>query len=174
MPVGQIDAIQVTQDDLLDSPHVYEVEGQGTATRLIHTPGTVLLAQTLELLCLAELGPREGAREQGFHECADVFASLLGFPDQTVGIAPGIGRYLFGIVVVVGRAPARRLSLVGFDEFSAEVDAYELRVAPHPHCLSDMQCGYGVERLLEAHVMIGVDLVLSPERRVETLLLKGQ
>lgn len=81
MPFGQIDAIQVTPDDLLDSPHVYEVEGQRTATRLIHTSGTVLLTQTLELLCLAELGPREIAREQCFHEFPDVFASLPGFPD---------------------------------------------------------------------------------------------
>ena len=171
--VGQVDPVQVVPDDLLDTPYVDEIKGQCTATSLIDASGAVLLAQALEFLSLSELRPGERAREQGLHEFPYMFAPAFSFADQTVGIAHGIGCEFLGIVIVVGRATTGWLPFVGFDEFATDVDAYELAVTSHPSSLPDIPGGNRIKRLAEIHMMIGMDLVLAPEGRVEALLLEG-
>jgi hypothetical protein len=108
------------------------------------------------------------------HEIPDVLALLLSLLDHAIRVPHGIRRKLFGIVVVVGRATAGWLSLMGLDQLSTDVNTYKLAVPADPRCLSDIPSGNGVDRFAKADVMIGMDLVLAPRRRIKPLLLERQ
>ena len=59
--VGQVDAVEVATDDLLNASHIDEIEGKCTATSPIYALEAVLLSQALEFLRLSKLGPWDGS-----------------------------------------------------------------------------------------------------------------
>jgi hypothetical protein len=156
-------------DDVLETAHVDQLEGQRPGTGLLQPSGAVLLGQTQKLLGLTELAPGEIARQELFGKAADMSPELAGFGDDAVGITAGIGGQRLGVVVVISRASARLLRQVRLDQLFPEIDAHERAVSADGHLAPQIGRGHGVEALAKLYMVIGVDGALGPVRRVESL-----
>lgn len=156
-------------DDALDAMYVDELERERAAARGVDPVVAVAVGQPHQLLRAAELGPRAVAGQQLLGELADVVAAATRVADHPVRIAPGVRLELVGVVVVVGGATARRLCRVCLDQRAVGVQAHEPTIAAHPERLADEARRDRVQRLAEAHVVVGVHLALPPHRRVEAL-----
>lgn len=155
------------EDDLLEPSNVDQLKGESALASLFEALAPVLLGQPNELLSLPELGPREVTGKELLHEAPDALAELLGLGNGGVGISPGVGSEILGIVVVVGRASSRGLWEVGLDQLPPEEDADQRTITADGDWLADVACGDRVGRLQELDMMIGMDLALGPARGVE-------
>ena len=63
---------------------------------------------------------------------------------------------------------------MGFDQGAVHVDPYEPGVTSDPGGSTHVGVGHGVQGLVEADVMVGVDLVLAPVGRVEAFAFEGK
>lgn len=158
---------QSPQQDVLHPLDVDHIEGQGPAAGLLETLRTVLLGQAHELLGLTQLGPGEVSAEELLGEAADARAQLLGLADHVVGIPPGVGPQLLGVVVVVGSASSGRLRDMGLDQLSLEVDAHQRTIPADSNLLAAILGGNRVEGLAELNMVIGMNAALGPVRRIE-------
>ena len=166
-------AVEGAFDDLLDTSDVDELEEERSPAGGIESFAAVLVGQPQEFLALAELRPREVAGQHRLHEASDVGTLAPSLAEQRVGVSPGVGSQLLGVVVIIGRAAAFFDTLVGLDELALDVDADQLAVAADPDAFADVTGGNGVEGLLELDVVIGVDFALGPHGRIESLAAEG-
>lgn len=160
-------------DDPLDLLDVDDVEAERASARRVDTLATVLAAQAQQRLRLPELGPREVAREQALHEDADLLAALSSFGNHPIWISHRVASLVLGVVVVIDRALARSLAGVGLDQLALDVDPHQLAVAAHvgDRLRIHVARRHGVQRLLEHHAVIGVDLGVGvPRGRIEARL----
>ena len=129
-------------------------------------------SEHFELLALAELRPGEVPGEELLHEAPELRALLLRRAHEAFGIAHRVGGLLLGVVLVVGGASSGRLSLMGLDEFAPKVGAHQPPVRSHPNLFSDVAGRYRVDGAAELDVVIGMDLTLTPGRRIKAPTFK--
>ena len=153
--------------DLLDAADVDELEEECSPAGGIEAFAAVLVGQAQELLTLAQLRPREVASEECLHEASDVGTLAFGLAEQRVGVSPGVGSQLLGVVVIVGGAAALFDTFVGLDEIALGVDADQLAIAADPDAFADVTGGNGVKGLLELDVVVGVDFWFAPLGRIK-------
>ena len=165
---------EAAEDDPFDALDVEEVEGERAATGPVETLASVFAAQAQELLGLAQAGPGPDPSEQSLHEASDSRPLGAGLADHPIDVAHGVVGAFRRVVGVDGASLALLDASMGRDEFVADVDADELRVAPHPDLFAHVTGGRGVEGLLELDVVIRVDLGLGPGGRIVGGALEGQ
>ena len=160
-------------EDGLDAADVDEIEVQRALAGAIEARAPVFVAEPQELLRLAEVGPGERRDEEAFEKAADVRAEAAALADHAVGIAHGVRRELFGIVVVVRGATAGWLPGVRLDQLALVVGAHELPIDAGPDGLVEVARRDGVDRLVDLDVVIGMDLARDPRRRIEARTVEG-
>lgn len=165
--------IQAMVNDAFEATNVDQIERQRPAACTIDTHRTVLLGQADQFLGLAQLGPREGAGEQLPGETSDVLSARLRLFDQALWITHGVGPFLLRVVLVVGVAAPGGLLGTRLDQRSSAVDAHQGAIAPDVNLLTEIAGWDRIECLLELNVVIGMNLALSPNGRVEAFSDQG-
>ncbi len=160
---------QVLYDDLFNPFDVVQVKGQRPAARLIAAQSAILFSQPQQRLALPDLCPREVSGQQAGHELAHMRPTPLGVVDQPFGVTQRVVRQLSGIISIVGRPMPGLLPLMGFDYLTVVVDAHQTTITTNGDLPADVPRGHRVGRLLEADMMIRMDFMLRPNRRVEAL-----
>ena len=94
--------------------------------------------------------------------------------DDPVRVPQRVGAQLRGVVIVVRRAPPRRLPGVGLHQRAPGVDPHELPVSADRDRGAEVRMGHRVEGSAVADMMVRVDLVLTPLGRIEALTLERQ
>lgn len=158
---------QSSQQDVLHPLDVDDLEGQGPDAGFLETARTVLLGQAYEFLGLAQLGPGKVSGEEFLGEPTDIAPEFLGLADHVVGIPAGIGAEFLGIVIVVGRAPPRRLRSMDLDQLTPEEDAHQRTISADGDLLAAIIKGNRVEGIDELDMLIGMNAARGPARSIE-------
>ncbi|MCL4553318.1 MAG: hypothetical protein M1305_07200 [Candidatus Marsarchaeota archaeon] len=95
---------------------------------------------------------------------------------HSVRSTQGVGSAFLGVVVWISDATALRLTRMGLDQSVTEVDAHELGVAAHFDVGAwETERGWnGVESVLEADMMVRVDLQGRPAGCIERVIFQRQ
>src|SRR5438093_137194 len=153
--------------------NIEEFESQRSPTGGIQSVGAVALGQAKQLLGGTEAAPGKLTRQQLIGEVPDGWSKLTSSLAVEVGPAHGVRSFSVGIIVVIGRAPAARLALMGFDQLAVNIDADQRAIC------TDLNLRTGnptrrdrIQRAINTDMLIGMNLTVGPVRRIKAPALE--